>query len=191
MATLKNSLNRYIKDTDSGLAYDRAAIMKWAHFESGTTYSAWKASHKHSDLYKENPRGYVDILSTKLKQVWADAQNAMETARDAGSAADALAEIKRKRELKYRKEEIAKRGEKTRVMVRYSRRRETKKQIESDENKAFDGFGKSWRLDNDCHATGQAPLGWEGQRVCYAYYYEMPEHAGDGMPADVNAALPY
>jgi len=147
--------------------FNKAEIMRQAHRMAAASGS-WAGT-------------YAERLSDKLSRKWDDAREARERIEQSGGVEkvrrrfNGTGQASSGRASGSRNERSAEKPsrDKSRTLVPTRRRRQMKKAIQRDDEKTFDGFGKTWRAGSDIASThGSQYLGCEGQKVCYMYYYE-------------------
>jgi hypothetical protein len=151
--------------------FNKAEIMKQAHRMAAASGS-WAGT-------------YAERLADKLSRKWDDAREAKKRIEQSGgvekvrrrlnSTSDGQTSGGRASDNRSRDERGAEKPsrDKSRTLVPARRRRQMKKAIQRDDEKTFDGFGKTWKAGSDIASIhGSQYLGCEGQKVCYMYYYE-------------------
>ena len=146
--------------------FNKAEIMKQAHRMAAASGS-WAGT-------------YAERLADKLSRKWDDAREARERIEQSGG----LEKVRRRldgtsegptSDGRSRSKQGAEKPsrDKNRTLVPARRRRQMKKAIQREDEKTFDGFGKTWKAGSDIASIhGSQYLGCEGQKVCYMYYHE-------------------
>ena len=141
--------------------FNKAEIMKQAHRMAAASGS-WAGT-------------YPERLADKLSRKWDDARKARERIEQSGGVEKVRRRLNGTSDSRSRDERGAEKPsrDKSRTLVPARRRRQMKKAIQRDDEKTFDGFGKTWKAGSDIASIhGSQYLGCEGQKVCYMYYYE-------------------
>jgi galactokinase/mevalonate kinase-like predicted kinase len=140
----------------------------WYTTEAGYNLSKiMQQAHKLASCAWGN---YRRALGKALKTQWEIARSHRQTVENAHRADRFKAVRKAQDEADAKAAKAQAEGSKKRMLVLHWRRDEYKQLI--PQGGAFDGFGRTFRADNEIASThGHEWLGHEGQKVCYMYYY--------------------